>query len=354
MKIIRLSTFLDYGGIETKMVNLSNYETEKEEWVFCAIGKGGSASKTIAENGKRVVCFNLNHKIPSIKTIYQLYLFFKKEKPEVVHTSGAEANFHGVIAAKLASVPKIIAEEIGITSQSKFAKKIFYWIYKYAHYVVGESKLVTNSLQLNYRIPSKKLKTIHNFISFPEITPNRFENVNSLSIVSISRLAAVKNILGVLEAVSLLKKEGFPVQYSIAGDGAQLDILKLKTKELGIEDCVTFVGYIKNPYPLLTKSKIFVLNSFTEGFSNSLLEAMYSGTPAISTAVGGAPEIITEGKNGWLVPVADTMALYHKMKQIHSLNYLTLEEIGKESRKTVISRFSLQSHVKELGKLYYS
>ena len=80
MKIIRLSTFLDFGGIETKMVNLSHYNDTENEWIFAAIGKGGVAEERILKNNKRTTILNLNYKIPSLKTIWQLYIYLKKEK----------------------------------------------------------------------------------------------------------------------------------------------------------------------------------------------------------------------------------------------------------------------------------
>ena len=103
MKILRISTFLDYGGIETKMVNLSSIEDKNNDWIYCSLGKGGRAEENILRNGKRAICLKLPHKIPNITTIFKLYKFIKSEGPDVVHTSGEEANFHGVIAAKMAN-----------------------------------------------------------------------------------------------------------------------------------------------------------------------------------------------------------------------------------------------------------
>ena len=126
MKIIRLSTFLDFGGIESKMVNLSTYKDVENDWVFVAINKGGVAAKKIAENGKRVVCLNLGYRIPDLITVFKLFLFLRKEKPDVLHTSGAEANFFGFLAGKMAGTKNIVTEEIGIPHHSQKAKKIFF------------------------------------------------------------------------------------------------------------------------------------------------------------------------------------------------------------------------------------
>jgi hypothetical protein len=163
MKIIRLSTFLDYGGIESKMANLSTLEDHENTWLYCSLGKGGVAEQSIKGNGKKVICLNKGHKIPNFRTIAALILLLRRERPDVVHASGAEANFHGLIAARLVGVKKILVEEIGIPNQSKMAKAVFSIIYKFADLVIGESRIVTDKLKEMYPIEGQKLKVVPNF-----------------------------------------------------------------------------------------------------------------------------------------------------------------------------------------------
>jgi len=168
MKIVRLTTFLDFGGIETRLSTIAHVKDDNE-WIFCAINKGGSAESKIRNQNKRVYVFNLPYKIPSIITIYRLRVFFKKEKPDVVHTSGAEANFHGVLAARLAHIPVIIAEEVGIPSQNKITKVIFGLVYRFSDYVVGNSDKVIDYLKNKNNVSFKKLVKIYNPLLFPSL-----------------------------------------------------------------------------------------------------------------------------------------------------------------------------------------
>ncbi|HPF12212.1 MAG TPA: glycosyltransferase [Flavobacteriaceae bacterium] len=354
MKIIRLTTFLDYGGIETKMANLSVAEDTNNEWIFCALGKGGGASKTIAQQNKRVCCFERKHKIPSLGTIAVLYRFFKKEKPQIVHTAGAEANFHGIIAARLAGVPKIISEEIGIPAHSTLAKLLFSWIYRISNFVVGESNTVVEFLKENYKLPEAKTKVIHNFVLFPKLEAFRNDLFpkDRVNLVSLSRLEAVKNLEGVLHAVQLLVNESYPIHYHIVGSGTSEASLKKMVHDLAITEHVTFWGFQEKPFPFLRSAEVFILNSFSEGFSNSLLEAMYAGTPSLSTQVGAANEILEDGKNGWVIPVNDGMALYEKLKELLILDKPRLQQIGLEGQKTVLENYSLQGHLEKLMELY--
>jgi glycosyltransferase involved in cell wall biosynthesis len=355
MKIIRLSTFLDFGGIESKMANLSSIKDIENEWIFCAIGKGGLAEKKIIKNDKQSVCFNLPHKIPSIRTIIKLFIYFKKEKPQVVHTSGAEANFHGVLAAKLANVPVIIAEEIGIPNQNKKARFIFNWIYKLSDYVIGESNSVVENLKNKYKIDAIKLKVITNFTLFSGDKKVSLAVENEVfKILSVSRLEPVKNIEGIILAVYRLKKEHFKIQYSIVGDGSLKETIQKQIAELKLENEIKLKGFQNNPEQYFMETDLYVLNSFSEGFSNSLLEAMYYKKPSITTAVGAANEIIENGSNGWIINVDDENELYHKIKYVIGMETERRNEIGVKANETVVTNYSLQSHVDSLLALYKS
>ncbi|UOE41526.1 glycosyltransferase [Chryseobacterium suipulveris] len=354
MKIIRLSTFLDFGGIESKMVNLSTYTDDENEWVFVAIGKGGVAEKKILSNGKKVITLGLNHRIPSVRTLRELYKFLKSEKPDVVHSSGAEANFFGFIAGKMAGIKNIVVEEIGIPTHSNKARKIFQYIFKYADWVVGESKIVTQNLIQNYGVYPSKAKVIHNFGIFQPLPSYEKESGSSgvFKLVMISRLEPVKNIDGVLNVLAKLVKGTKDIHLTIAGTGTSESNLKAKVKSLHLEDYVDFVGFIHDPYPYLLNSDLYVLNSFSEGFSNSLVEAMYSKTPSLSTEVGAASEMIKDGKNGFLVSVNDENALYDKIINIMNLTKTERLEIGKKGNATVVQNFSLEKHIQNLMTIY--
>lgn len=357
MKIIRLSTFLDFGGIETKMVNLSAYKDAKNEWVFAAIGKGGTAEKQILSNNKQVNVLNLDHRIPSIKTIWKLYQYLRSEKPDVLHTSGAEANFFGFIAGKLARVPKIIVEEIGIPKQSRSAKRIFSFIFRNADYVVGESQIVVNHIVSNYQLSLSNTKVVHNFGLFDYEFANCKDSIVNkyFHIVMISRLEPVKNIEAVINVVANLKtKISTKIKLTIAGSGTLEEDLKKKVSELNLNENVLFTGFISDPYPILKSADLYVLNSFSEGFSNSLIEAMYSSIPSLSTGVGAANEIIDDNINGFLVSPANENELLDKIQNIVSMSKNQLLEIGMKGHQKITANFSLNKHVDQLMRIYKS
>lgn len=352
MKIIRLTTFLDFGGVEKRLINISQYN-DQHEWLFCALNKGGFAENEIRENGKRVFCFNYKYSIPSIETIYKLYLFFKKEKPDVIHTSGAEANFHGVIAAKMVGIKTIVAEEIGIPSHSKKAKLIFNIIYKMADYIIGNSGVVIDCLRNETHVSISKLRLVPNPILFPDIPKRSMTELDEFTIISVSRLDKVKNIDLVLDILPDLLKI-YKIKYLILGDGMHRERLEYIVHKLHLENFVQFVGFIEDPYPYWSKSNLFILNSFSEGFSNALVEAMYSGIPVLATKVGAAEDIINNGVNGWLIDPNDRGSLLETLTRIIDMSLIERENIGINGQRAIAGVFSLDKHISLLYNIYCS
>lgn len=353
MKILRLSTYLDFGGVETRLATISHVQ-DQNEWVFICMNREGKAAKIIRENHKKLINLKVKPSIYSFRTFWSIYHTIKKEKPDVIHTSGAEANFHGILAAKLAGVAHIIGEEIGIPNHSNKAQLIFSFVYRFADFVVGNSQAVLEVVHQVDKVPKRKLVQIDNPILFKDLSAyKRNKPFDEFQMLMISRLEPVKNIEGMINVLSQLKnKTDLNLRLIIAGSGQSESALKQQVKELGLENNVEFLGFIDDPYPHLLSSDLYILNSFSEGFSNSLVEAMYSKTPSLSTAVGAAPEIIEDGINGFIVPPDDEEALYGKIKAIITLPKEKLREIGVAGHEKIVKSFSLDNHVNGLMKIY--
>ncbi|MDG4949887.1 hypothetical protein NLM59_03030 [Weeksellaceae bacterium KMM 9724] len=113
----------------------------------------GKAVENIKKYNKPVINLKTKPSIYSFTTFHKVLKVIKKEKPVLVHTSGAEANFHGIIAAKIAGVKVIIGEEIGIPQHGSQAKFIYSTIYKFANYIVGNSQQVLDVVHEQDNLP---------------------------------------------------------------------------------------------------------------------------------------------------------------------------------------------------------
>ena len=148
--------------------------------------------------------------------------------------------------------------------------------------------------------------------SFPEVPqPLRLVHVGNME-------QPYKGHEYLLKAVALCKREGFPVQLTLAGDGRLRGTFEKLAEELGIREEVAFRGAVPwgpELFKLLDASDLFVLCSLTEGLPKALLEAMARGLPAIGTKVGGIPEVLQEDT---LVDPRDEVALAALIRAVGS------------------------------------
>lgn len=351
--VIRLSTFLDYGGIETKMANLSRISSPDFEFIFVAIGRGGACEEKIRKNGREVICLNAGYRIPSFRTVTKLARLFHRFKPDVVHCSGAEAIFHGVLAAKVANTRVVISEEIGLSNRSFISRVIFSFLFRLSNFVLGESCEVCDHINSQYWVSETKLRVVPNFIDRGEHKSLSVRSTNErLRVLSVCRLESIKNISGVLTALSKLKEKGYSFEYLIIGDGAEFSELKTLTSALGLNENVEFLGFLADPDPYYQSADLFLSNSDSEGFSNSLLEAMYFNLPVITTEVGGASQLITDGVNGWLIRPREQGELIEKLKDVFNMSRPDRLAVGERGGEIVRSKYSGAAHLDGLLNIY--
>jgi glycosyltransferase involved in cell wall biosynthesis len=120
---------------------------------------------------------------------------------------------------------------------------------------------------------------------------------------------------------------------------------------MGLEKNVRLLGFVDDPVPLLKMSNAFCMLSRSEGFCNALLEAMACGVPSVVTRVGGNPEAIREGENGFMVPVEDDAAAAERLLDLLR-NSERAAGIGENGRTSAQTQFSAEAMIKKLISLY--
>jgi glycosyltransferase involved in cell wall biosynthesis len=356
MKVIKVIGTLDFGGIEKVFeITAAYYQGEKADLVFLCLGKGGAAAKKILEMGYRVIVWESDARIPDVGVIGKLVAFFRAEKPDVVHTTGAEANFHGILAAWLLSVPVRIAEEIGMPSHSKTANLVFKWIYRLSTSVIAVADVVKAYLIRTKEAVENQVVVIYNPVdtrvydgTVKSITPGLFR------IVSVCRLDPIKNLEILIRGIGAMKHKFSDrnIQLSLVGDGPSRIKLETLVKELNLGREVIFQGFQANPVRFLADASLFVLPSFSEGIPLSVAEAMLTNTPCAVTNVGGASEYIRHGENGWLLDPNDQGAFDNLLEIIVSLPESQRTVIGRNGRTTAIRLFSPEHYIRKVWDLY--
>lgn len=202
------------------------------------------------------------------------------------------------------------------------------FFYNFSDLIITNANKSKEDLINNFGVKKDKIKIIYNFYNVQEIVNLATEPIenNLLSlfqkkvIISFGRLEKVKGFKELINAYNYSTLDKDLVKLVILGDGSQKNELEILVSQLGLKNSVFLIGHKENPYKYIKNSKIFVLNSYFEGFPNALVESMICGVPVISTnCLSGPSEIIGKGdyvlsnnkygldKYGLLIPTPDSV-----------------------------------------------
>ncbi len=173
-------------------------------------------------------------------------------------------------------------------------------------------------------------------------------------LISIGRLVSWKGFEKLITLVPLFKKEFPDFKLMIAGSGPDLPRLEQKAAELAVTDDVIFTGELDREILVryIRAADVFVLNSRYEGLSHQLLEVMGVGVPVVVSRVGGNPEVVEDGRNGYLVKPDDGEAI--RMRVSALLKDAALRARLTSAGKRTVRRFSHERMVEETAKLLRS
>lgn len=207
--------------------------------------------------------------------------------------------------------------------------------------------------------PKGDILTIYNFIDedkYRPIDPGTLKSDLGLGrdekvIIHISNFREVKRIPDVIESYRLVAKE-LNAKLLLVGEGPEKADMELLVNELGIQDNVIFTGKRDDLPELLAISDLMFLLSEKEAFGLVLLEAFACGVPSIATAIGGIPEVVEDGVNGFLVPLGDVAQAAEKALLLlkDDTLYASFKENG---LRTVSDKFHSSTIVTQYEKLYY-
>ncbi len=178
---------------------------------------------------------------------------------------------------------------------------------------------------------------------------------DKISLIYIGRLVESKGVVEGIKALALLKGRGYNnLQFKVAGSGPFETALKTLVNDLGVSDSVSFLGgiYGDEKQTFWNNAHILVFPTyFDEGLPYTLLEALASGTPVITTEVGGIPEVIVNGKQGLFVPPQNPEAVADAILKLISDPSL-FEDMSSACLARAREAYGLERLAKQVGGLY--
>jgi glycosyltransferase involved in cell wall biosynthesis len=306
--------------------------------------------------------------IPGPKPVASLAFTFgavamvRRLRPDVVHAHELlSPTTAGVLAAALFSVPLLvkvlISGEVERLRTERPLGRLRWWVIRrQVRCVLAITDAIDGELA-RHGVPEGRRRLIPNGVDLERYAPAspaqrvaaraRFGLPPTGPVVSfVGRLEEQKNLRQLVEVWPRVQARVPDATLVLAGTGS----LGPALRELA-DGSVRFLGSVDDVRALLQASEVFVLPSWREGLSNSLLEAMAAGLAVVTTAVGGTTEVVEHERSGLLVPPGDAAALEDALVRAVSDPSLRAA-LGHEARRVVDARFSLDDRVAQLCALY--
>jgi len=173
-------------------------------------------------------------------------------------------------------------------------------------------------------------------------------------LVCVGRLCEAKGQLLLVEAAASLLAEGIDFELILAGDGPLREQLETLIRTTGLAGRVRITGWISSleVRAQLLAARALVLPSFAEGLPVVIMEAMSLRRPVISTYIGGIPELVRHGENGWLVPAGSVEELTTAMRDCLSRPIEQMQRLGAAAYDRVIARHDVDTEARKLAVLF--
>jgi glycosyltransferase involved in cell wall biosynthesis len=173
---------------------------------------------------------------------------------------------------------------------------------------------------------------------------------DEIRIALVANIRPIKRIYDAIKAIKVVQDFESRVVLFVIGDGDQSQLMNL-VKELGVEVSVRFLGPRDDILQLLPYFHVGILCSESEGFSNTLIEYMQSNLPVVCSSVGGNPEIVEHGINGFLYKMGDVPVLAKHLLEL-VMNESLREKMGSAGMEKVKNNYSMKNYIGHHQKLY--
>jgi glycosyltransferase involved in cell wall biosynthesis len=311
------------GGSQRTIINLANTMQEMRIHFELIVGDDTGPAKGWLNADISYISLDVDRQLFALpKMMHYLY----HNKPDVLLSSMAHQNVMVLAAAFLArSKTKIFIRETNPPSRVFADRPVLKWLagklYPRAAKTIALSARTALELTTELHLTSECIKTIHNPVSIEQSNELIHEKIQITAaglsedafILAVGRLTRQKNFSLLLNSYALA---GLQTTLCIVGDGPLINELKEQARNLGIAERVKFIEHSDTVQTLMKAAKFFVLSSSWEGFGHVVVEAMATGTAVIATNCDGPTDIITNGKDGIVIPINDVSALAKQMRKL--------------------------------------
>jgi glycosyltransferase involved in cell wall biosynthesis len=363
MMILQLTTSPFFGGPERLMLGLTQSLPEACRSVFVLFpdrGKSAAFGRRLGDHGLETI--TLAHDTPRLLAmVRELTSRLREWEADILCCHGYKADLVGLLAARRAGVP-VIAMSHGWTAET-WKVRIYEALDRACLRRMDRVVCVSQGQAEKVRqagVRADRVVVIRNAVRterFDRVDPvdrqvlaEMFPQVPERIVGSAGRLSPEKGFGVLVEAAAIVARSDPGAGFIHFGDGPLRETIQRRIGELGLERRFILAGLRDDLDRFLPHWDLSVLPSFTEGLPTVVLESYAAGVPVVATAVGGTPEAVADGVDGFLVPLGDPAALAGRILDVLKMGEQR-RAMGRRGRDRIRAEFSFDVQADRFQKL---
>lgn len=356
--VLQLLQGLNIGGIELMAASLvRGLDATRFRSSFCTFDWKGKLVPELREDG-----YAIHHRKRRSGLDLMWVLWFarllRREGVDIVQAHNATALFYGALATTLVPGTRLLYTEHDRAFPTALRQRGLHAVLaRRTRAVSTVSETLRRHLVRWEHFPAERVHVIRNGIEMrppdrPRPVLRQELELGDRPVAGIvARLAPVKNHAMLLRAWRLVLEQVPQAVLLVVGNGTQETALKQLATSLGIAEAVRFLGFRRDIADLLGCLDVFVLSSFSEGLSLTLLEAEAMGLPVVATQVGGNPEVVQHERTGLLVPSDAPEAMASALARLLQ-DPAERSRLGEQGREFYREHFTLTAMLRGYTRLY--
>lgn len=345
------------AGLERVVVELANGMLPQWQVTVCCYDQVGPMADLLQDPARAVLLprgSGFDRAYPK-----RLAALMAELEVDLVHAHNRTAFVYAALATRHHAVPLVYTEH-GPTQASSWKAR---WLMRLLarrrdRHFVAVAEWIHDLMVRSWGMPRRRTSVIPNGVSAAGMAPPQLRRELAVEedaplIGIVAGLNPVKDHGVLLEAMVAVRARIPRARLAVIGDGPERARLEQRSSQLGLRDVVHFVGVRPDARRELGDLSVVVLCSRSEGMSITLLEAMAAGRPIVATAVGGTPELVTNGRTGLLVPAGDAAGLAEALCAVLE-DPSRAEALGREARAEFDRRFAADRMIEAYRDLYAS
>lgn len=364
MNVVHLTSSQFYGGPERQMLGLARALPAEYRTTFVSFSeKGGCQSFLDVVRSHRFPGIALHHDMPHLlATRNELAQLLRQRSADLLVCHGYKANILGRSAARRVGIP-VVAVSRGWTGEQwrvRLYDALDRLNLRWMDRVVAVSEAQGQKV-LQTGVSPDRLTVIHNAIRmdrFTQIDPLCRQNLQDFFptpqthlVGAAGRLSPEKGFDKLIDAATEVCSAKSGIGFVLFGDGPLRQALEDQIARSGLKGQFILAGFRNDLDRIMPGFDLFVLPSYNEGLPNVVLEAFAAKVPVVATAVGGTPEIVEQGTNGFLVAAGNANALAQRIRDVLTSD-VRRQEMGQQGHQRVVREFTFEAQSRRYQELF--